>query len=320
MKLQIRQYPADLEHDDHHHHDLSGRQRRRDQGLHHHADRAGGGERRGRRHAGLEFAAERLDHHAEPAAQRQRRPGDGRRARQGQPGRGDAAARRQRSGRRQADRAGHRAALHVVQFDGDDARRRSPTISSASSSRACRPSTASPTRRSSAARISPCASGSIPTRWRRAASRANDIRNALAANNFTSAAGQIKSDFTQTSINALTSLDNAQAFGQLVISNHGDALVRLGDVARIELGPESVDSSVDVRRAQGGVHRRLRARPNANPLTVIDGRAQGLPRRSRRGCRPASRARSPMTRPNSSAPRSTKSPRPCSKRRSSSSS
>ena len=64
--------------------------------------------------------------------------------------------------------------------------------------------------RSSAGRISPCASGSIPTKWRRAASPAADIRNALIANNFTSAAGQIKSDFTQTSINALTSLETAK--------------------------------------------------------------------------------------------------------------
>src|SRR6202043_3451457 len=59
---------------------------------------------------------------------------------------------------------------------------------------------------------------------------ANDVRAALAANNFTSAAGEVKSDFTQISVNALTSLDSAKAFGQLVIAAHGDALVRLGDV------------------------------------------------------------------------------------------
>ena len=38
-----------------------------------------------------------------------------------------------------------------------------------------------------------------------------DVRTALAANNFTSAAGQIKGDFVQTTINAQTSLDNAAA-------------------------------------------------------------------------------------------------------------
>ena len=37
-----------------------------------------------------------------------------------------------------------------------------------------------------------------------------DVRAALAANNFTSAAGQIKGDLVQTSINAQTSLDKRQ--------------------------------------------------------------------------------------------------------------
>ena len=69
------------------------------------------------------------------------------------------------------------------------------------------------------------------------------MRAALAANNFTTAAGQVKGDFTQTSINALTSLDSAKAFGQLVVAARGDALVRLGDISKIELGPQSVDSS-----------------------------------------------------------------------------
>ena len=97
---------------------------------------------------------------------------------------------------------------------------------------------------------------------------ASDIRNALLANNFTSAAGQIKGDFTQTSINALTSLDNAQAFGQLVVFNRGDAQVRLGDVAHIELGPESADSSA-VFDGLKAVFIGVYATPSANPLTVI---------------------------------------------------
>ena len=50
-----------------------------------------------------------------------------------------------------------------------------------------------------------------------------DVRTALAANNFMSAAGQVKGDFVQTSINAQTSLDNAQAFGDLVVAARGDA-------------------------------------------------------------------------------------------------
>ena len=97
---------------------------------------------------------------------------------------------------------------------------------------------------------------------------AADVRNALAANNFTSAAGQIKGDFTQTSINAQTSLDSARAFDQLVVANHGDALIRIGDVATTELGPESVDSS-SVFDGQKAVFIGINATPSANPLEVI---------------------------------------------------
>src|SRR5690606_39193828 len=70
-----------------------------------------------------------------------------------------------------------------------------------------------------------------------------DVRSALERNNFTAAAGQIKGDLVQTSINALTSLDNAQAFSQLVVANRGDSLIRLGNIARVELGPRSAESS-----------------------------------------------------------------------------
>ncbi len=70
-----------------------------------------------------------------------------------------------------------------------------------------------------------------------------DVRNALATNNFVTAAGQVKGDFVQTTINAETSLDNAAAFGKLVVVTRGDALIRLDDISTIELGPESANSS-----------------------------------------------------------------------------
>jgi multidrug efflux pump len=97
---------------------------------------------------------------------------------------------------------------------------------------------------------------------------ASDIRLALVANNFTSAAGQIKSDYTQVSIDALTSLDNAKAFSQLTVLSRGDALVRLGDVAKIELGPETVDSSA-VFDGLKAVFIGVYGTPTANPLSVI---------------------------------------------------
>lgn len=103
-----------------------------------------------------------------------------------------------------------------------------------------------------------------------------DVRNALAANNFISAAGQIKGDYTQTSINAETSLDSAKAFSQLVVNAHGDALTRLGDISHIELGPESVDAS-SVFDGLKAVFIGIYTTPTANPLSVIQNVKDAFP-------------------------------------------
>ena len=95
-----------------------------------------------------------------------------------------------------------------------------------------------------------------------------DVRNALAANNFTTAAGQIKGDYIQTTINAETSLNNAEEFGKLIVVTRGDALIRLADFATIELGSENADSS-SVFDGLKAVFIGIFATPSANPLTVI---------------------------------------------------
>ena len=95
-----------------------------------------------------------------------------------------------------------------------------------------------------------------------------DVRNALAANNFTSAPGQVKGDFVQINIDAKTSLETPESFGKLVVMSRGDSLVRLADVAEIELGPQSAESSSafdGLKAVFIGVY----ATPTANPLTVI---------------------------------------------------
>jgi len=97
-----------------------------------------------------------------------------------------------------------------------------------------------------------------------------DVRLALAANNFTTAAGEIKSDYTQVSVDAKTSLDSPEAFGRLVVIAKGDALIRLGDVAKIELGPQNSDSS-SVFDGLKAVFIGIYGTSEANPLTVIDG-------------------------------------------------
>ena len=115
-----------------------------------------------------------------------------------------------------------------------------------------------------------------PTRMAALGVTPNDVRAALVANNFTTAAGEVKSDYTQISVDARTSLDSPAAFGQLVVAARGDALIRLGDVAKIELGPQNSDSSV-VFDSLKAVFIAIYGTPTANPLTVIDGVRAALP-------------------------------------------
>ncbi|HET6377989.1 MAG TPA: multidrug efflux RND transporter permease subunit [Methylocella sp.] len=108
-----------------------------------------------------------------------------------------------------------------------------------------------------------------PTRMAARGVTPADVSAALAANNFTAAAGVIKGDFVETTINAETSLNSARAFGQLVVAARGDALIRLADIADVELGPQSVDSSSSFDGLKA-VFVGIYTTPTANPLTVID--------------------------------------------------
>ena len=96
-----------------------------------------------------------------------------------------------------------------------------------------------------------------------------DVSSALSRNKFTSAAGEIKGDFVQTSINAETSLDNAEAFANLVVATRGETLIRISDIAEVQLGPQSASSS-SAFDGQKAVFIGIFSTPTANPLTVIE--------------------------------------------------
>jgi multidrug efflux pump len=95
-----------------------------------------------------------------------------------------------------------------------------------------------------------------------------DVNNALARNNFVSAAGQVKGDFVQTNIKAETTLESPEAFSKLVVRSQGDSLIRLGDIATVELGPENANSSSAFDGLKA-VFIGIYGTPTANPLTVI---------------------------------------------------
>ena len=95
-----------------------------------------------------------------------------------------------------------------------------------------------------------------------------DIQAAIEANNFTTAPGQVKDDFTVINISAATDLTSAEAFRELVVANRGGTLIRLGDVAEVALGPEEV-SSTAVFGGLEAVFMAIFVAPEANPLDVI---------------------------------------------------
>jgi len=95
-----------------------------------------------------------------------------------------------------------------------------------------------------------------------------DVRNALAANNFTTAAGEVKADFTQKNINAQTSLETPEEFANLVVVTRGDTVIRLGQIATIDLGPQDYNSSSAFDGLKA-VFMGIQTTPDANPLTVI---------------------------------------------------
>ena len=106
----------------------------------------------------------------------------------------------------------------------------------------------------------------------------SDVQAALKRNNFLAAAGQTKGKFMQVTLNASTSINTPVAFRDLVIRNGKDdgAIVRIKDIARVELGREDYDSSVYFN-GEKGVFIGIQATPEANPLTLISQVRQMLP-------------------------------------------
>src|SRR4051812_5034360 len=68
-----------------------------------------------------------------------------------------------------------------------------------------------------------------------------DVHAALRRNNYLAAVGQTKSDLVQVNLLANTDLRSPEEFQDLIVSDRGGSIVRLSDVARVELGAEEAD-------------------------------------------------------------------------------
>src|SRR5205823_5530489 len=68
-----------------------------------------------------------------------------------------------------------------------------------------------------------------------------DVHAALQRNNYLAAVGQTKGDLVQVNLLANTDLRTPEEFKNLVVAERNGAIVRLSDVAQVELGAEEAD-------------------------------------------------------------------------------
>jgi multidrug efflux pump len=102
------------------------------------------------------------------------------------------------------------------------------------------------------------------------------IQSILQANNYLSAVGQTKGSMTSINLVANTDLQSVEDFKQLAIKQSNGAIVRLRDVADVELGAQSYDS--DVRfSGNTATFMGIFVLPTANALDVIKAVRAALP-------------------------------------------
>ena len=95
-----------------------------------------------------------------------------------------------------------------------------------------------------------------------------DIREALLANNYLSAVGQTKGQMMRFNLTSNTDLRTAEEFRKLVLREKDGAVVRLEDVADVELGAENYDTRVRFS-GKDAVFMGIWVMPTSNSLEVI---------------------------------------------------
>jgi multidrug efflux pump len=96
----------------------------------------------------------------------------------------------------------------------------------------------------------------------------SQVSAALAANNHLSALGNTKGNLVQVALTANTDLRSVEEFKNLVVRQQNNAIVRIRDIADVELGAEDYESDVKFS-GETAVGMAVYVLPNANSLDVI---------------------------------------------------
>lgn len=105
---------------------------------------------------------------------------------------------------------------------------------------------------------------------------AGEVAEALRSNNVQSAPGQLKNDQTTINITASTDLRDVDDFRDMVIKSTGNSIVRLADVATVELGGQNYDSNA-TSSGKPGIFIAVSPTPDGNPLEIVEAINKLLP-------------------------------------------
>ncbi len=94
-----------------------------------------------------------------------------------------------------------------------------------------------------------------------------DVHAALQRNNYLAAVGQTKGNLVQVNLLANTDLRSVGEFEDLIVAERGGAIVRLSDVARVELGAEEADMVAKYSDKQA-VYLGVWPQPGSNEIDV----------------------------------------------------
>src|ERR1700747_858156 len=104
----------------------------------------------------------------------------------------------------------------------------------------------------------------------------SDVHDALAKNNYLSALGSTKGSMVSVNLIANTDLRTAEEFRQMVIKQDNGTVVRLGEIADVQLGAENYDQDVKFN-GQTATFMGIWVLPTANSLEVIRNVRKALP-------------------------------------------
>jgi len=103
-----------------------------------------------------------------------------------------------------------------------------------------------------------------------------EVYQALESNNYISATGYTKSPYIQINISTATDLHTIDEFKNLVVANYNGTLIRLKDIAKVELGSVNY-SATNIFNGKEAIVLGIFTTPTANPLTVVDNIYKILP-------------------------------------------